>query len=159
MNIKFNPPPALVQAVLTFRSAIERYAPASRFLKSFPDETCQHVSRLLARYLAEQGWGKADMVVNAIRRAPEGVVQSHAWLSLRGILIDITGDQFPEQADKVVVRARSVFHESFAGSNTLPYDKAMKVTHEWEARYDDAYREILQIINEGCSGDQLMSAG
>lgn len=78
---------------------------------------CGNATPLLGTYLAEIGLGTFDYVLGERReRDADGgpQYQSHAWLEQDGLIVDITGDQFSEGAEAVIVtRERSPLHASF----------------------------------------------
>jgi hypothetical protein len=99
-----------------FRSAIRATDPAEidpqvRFIvAAFPKGVCGAVCFLLGHYLRENGFSEAEYV-NGIRPA-DG--ESHAWIEIDGIIVDITGDQFDEIADEVMVTADATWHRQFS---------------------------------------------
>jgi hypothetical protein len=99
-----------------FRNAIRQTDPAEvddevRFIvASFPKGVCGAVCFLLGHYLRENGFPGAEYV-NGIRRC-DG--ESHAWIETGGIIVDITGDQFPEIAEGVVVTLDRTWHAQFS---------------------------------------------
>jgi len=99
-----------------FRTAIRATDPSEvdpevRFIVSaFPAGVCGAVCFLLGHYLRENGFPGAEYV-NGIRRR-DG--QSHAWIETEGIIVDITGDQFAEVADEVVVTRDATWHRQFS---------------------------------------------
>ena|SRR5215204_3097983 len=76
-------------------------------LRAFPSGACADASLLLSKYLQEKGEGKAEYVSGTDGN------QTHAWLELDGILIDITADQFNSSIDPVIVSTNSTWHERF----------------------------------------------
>jgi hypothetical protein len=76
-------------------------------LQAFPSGACADASLLLAKYLQEKGEGKAEYV------SGNDGNQTHAWLELDGIIIDITADQFNRSIDPVIVSTNSTWHQSF----------------------------------------------
>ena len=107
---------ALRMLATRFRSAIRATDPSEvdpevRFIVAgFPKDACGEVCFLLGHYLRENGFPAAEYV-NGIRRA-DG--QSHAWIETGGIIVDITGDQFAEVADEVVVTGDTTWHRQFS---------------------------------------------
>jgi hypothetical protein len=99
-----------------FRSAIRATDPAEvhpdvRFIiAAFPKGVCGAVCFLLGHYLRENGFPGAEYV-NGFRRL-DG--ESHAWIETGGIIVDITGDQFAEVADEVVVTRDRSWHRQFS---------------------------------------------
>lgn len=90
----------LVQAKLKalvsrFRVAVEQVVAAKgapSYIQGFPRGCCGIVSELMGDYLNTLSIGDFHYVCSAKYGA------SHAWLELDGLIIDITGDQFPGRA-------------------------------------------------------------
>jgi hypothetical protein len=99
-----------------FRAAIQATDPAEvdaevRFIvASFPRGVCGAVCFLLGHYLRENGFPGAEYV-NGIRRS-DG--ESHAWIETDGIIVDITGDQFAEIDEGVIVTRDFAWHRQFS---------------------------------------------
>jgi hypothetical protein len=107
---------ALRSLATRFRSAIRATDPSEvdpevRFIVAgFPKGVCGAVCFLLGHFLRENGFPTAEYV-NGIRRL-DG--ESHAWIETDGIIVDITGDQFAEVAEEVVVTRDFSWHRQFS---------------------------------------------
>jgi hypothetical protein len=107
---------ALRTLATRFRAAIcatnpNEVDPEVRFIvASFPKGVCGAVCFLLGHYLRQNGFPNAEYV-NGIRRS-DG--ESHAWIETEGIIVDITGDQFSEVADEVIVTGDTAWHRQFS---------------------------------------------
>jgi hypothetical protein len=107
---------ALRTLATRFRTAIRATPPSEvdpevRFIvAAFPKGSCGEVCFLLGHFLRQNGFPGAEYV-NGIRRF-DG--QSHAWIETDGIIVDITGDQFAEVVDEVVVTLDSTWHGDFS---------------------------------------------
>ena len=80
----------------SFRKAIEAARDDGRFdsdqmFRHFPTACCGIASELLARYLLDNGYN-ATYICGTCRK--NNIHQSHAWLEVDGVIVDITGDQF-----------------------------------------------------------------
>lgn len=95
-----------VVAATRFRRAIEATRPHPTSFGSFPTGACGAVCELLGDYLRDSGLGDW-LYVMGLRATDNG--GTHAWLERDGILIDITGDQFPGVVEKVLVRVAPAF--------------------------------------------------
>jgi hypothetical protein len=62
---------------------------------------------ILAKYLKENGQ-EGFVYVCGMRDG-----HSHAWLRRDGLIVDITGDQFPDNGDSVCVSRGSAWHAQF----------------------------------------------
>lgn len=87
------------------RSAIES-ADRSRWggYASFPSGACGNVSEVLARVMRER-LGLDALYVSGTDSVDR---QSHAWVEVNDVIIDITADQFGQPP--VIVRARNPWH-------------------------------------------------
>jgi hypothetical protein len=107
---------ALRTLATRFRTAVRQTDPAEvdpqvRFIvASFPKGVCGAICFLLGHYLRQNGFPAAEYV-NGIRRS-DG--ESHAWIETDGIIVDITGDQFAEIADGVIVTVDGAWHRQFS---------------------------------------------
>ncbi len=138
------PPARVLEEVTAFRAAVERYVAGAphRQIKGFPNGMCKLTSLLLARHLAERGFGEPTLIANAARPASDGGEdETHAWLELDGVTIDLTADQFPNQPVIIVTAYESPFHRSFSGQTQSPYSRSDKMSAH--------FREYFDIIYEG----------
>jgi hypothetical protein len=107
---------ALRSLATRFRGAIlatdpSEVDPEVRFVVAgFPKDVCGEICFLLGHYLRENGFASAEYV-NGVRRI-DGA--SHAWIEVEGIIVDITGCQFPEVDDVVVVTLDRAWHRQFS---------------------------------------------
>ncbi|MCU7652182.1 hypothetical protein ODJ80_05090 [Acutalibacter sp. LFL-21] len=90
----------LKKLVYKFRNAIERAKDNNEpgeFFRKFPIGQCGNTSDMLAQYLIENHIGPIELV-SGIYYADDPNYpddrQSHAWLLVKGVIIDITCDQF-----------------------------------------------------------------
>jgi len=83
--------------VLDFRRAIE-VAQANKepgeFFRKFPVGQCGNTSDMLAQYFIDNGIGPITYVNGTYYGNGFNDIQSHTWLVVNGLVIDITGDQF-----------------------------------------------------------------
>jgi hypothetical protein len=107
---------ALRTLATQFRMAIHATDPAEvdpevRFIVAgFPKGVCGAVCLLFGHYLRQNGFPDAEYV-NGIRRSDR---ESHAWIETDGIIVDITGDQFAEVDEEVIVTADATWHRQFS---------------------------------------------
>lgn len=90
--------PFLYDCALKFRQAIEKAKFAGEFtndriLFKFPTACCGDASCLLGQYLLDYGIS-SKYVCGNYYYDDGGGAQSHAWLEIGDVIIDITGDQF-----------------------------------------------------------------
>ena len=86
----------LEKLVFAFRKAIERAQKndePGEFFRKFPTGQCGHTSDLLAQFLIDNG-GSQVRYVYGTYYGRNDKMQSHAWLSVGDMIIDITADQF-----------------------------------------------------------------
>lgn len=110
--------------VYEFRAAIDQanaqgeFAFDQSFLR-FPCGCCGDASELLAQYLLEHGIRSTYVCGNRYFDDPEEGTQSHAWLRVDGLIIDITGDQFCDRISyynydqRVYIGPGDAFHDLF----------------------------------------------
>jgi hypothetical protein len=109
----------------SFRARLEAVPLQDRYLtlQRFPRGSCGDASLLHADYLRNQGYQDIAYVLG-VRGIHENR-HSHAWLVVEGFIIDITGDQFAEITEPVIVCRASNFHDSF----------------EWDLSHTSNYRD------------------
>jgi hypothetical protein len=101
---------------MRFRRAVRATSPDEvdpevRFIvASFPRGVCGAICFLLGHYLRQNGFPDAEYC-NGIRLS-DG--ESHAWIETDGLIVDITGDQFAEIDDEVIVTADTTWHRQFS---------------------------------------------
>ena len=99
---------AIRAVAIIFRDAIERCIERLNAvsLRQFPRGSCGDVSDMLGMFMQETLKVDSEYVSGWANR------QSHAWLELDRIVIDITADQF-EGNEAVIVSGDSQFHRQF----------------------------------------------
>jgi hypothetical protein len=104
----------LSRIVSKYRKALKKVAQQSQIegLKDFPVGACGVTSELLGAYLLECGFEGLQIASGNDRSG-----QSHSWLELRGIIIDITGNQFKTNKHKVLITQDRQYHSHFHGSD------------------------------------------
>jgi hypothetical protein len=131
-----------------FRAAVEacdlRRLPIT--FHEFPNGSCGDATLILAKYLNDNGH-EGFVYVCGIRDG-----HSHAWLQRGDLIVDITGDQFPDNEHSVCVSRRSAWHAQFeidheSSSDIDLYDDLTRVG------LGAAYNKILQQLS--LSGDSL----
>jgi hypothetical protein len=131
---------ALVHRLATlasqFRSALTTWAPTTLpiGLQAFPRGACGDASLLLARYIEETVGDMPEYV------SGKDGNQSHGWLELNGIIIDITADQFDDVNDPVVVTTNLSWHQRFKEQSR----RAVGID-DYDA-LNTAYQEIIKCI-------------
>ena len=102
-------PNRLFVIVEKFRKAIERNLPKFQLtsFSYFPHGSCDDASDLLGYFLNHQ-YKQRFQCVSGLNKSR----QSHTWLQQKGLIIDITADQFPSR-DPVIVTLDHEFHNQF----------------------------------------------
>ena len=91
-----------------FRRSIEACrATLPIWLQDFPNGACLDASLLLGHHLKRTGIGNPTYVRGAKDR------QTHAWLEMDGVIIDITADQFDDSSTGVMVTTDPTWHSQF----------------------------------------------
>lgn len=92
-----------------FRAAIEacdlKRLPIT--FHEFPRGACGDATLILAKYFKDNGQ-EGFVYVCGMRDG-----HSHAWLQRDGLIVDITGDQFPDNDQRICVIRGSVWHAQF----------------------------------------------
>ena len=76
-------------------------------LHNFPNGACGDASLLLGDYLYSIGYSQVAYVSGWRNN------QSHAWIEIDDVIIDITADQFSEKKDAVIVTTDKSWHNQF----------------------------------------------
>lgn len=77
--------------------------------REFPRGACGSSSIVLGQFLSEHGLG--DFMYMNGRRSSDERVNCHTWLQQGSLIVDITGDQFPDRPRIFVGRADPWFAE------------------------------------------------
>lgn len=83
--------------VFNFRKAIEvakENNEQGEFFRKFPTGQCGNASNLLAQYLIDNGISSILYVNGTYYGENSYDSQSHAWLVVEGLIVDITAEQF-----------------------------------------------------------------
>lgn len=147
----------LEKLVFNFRYAIERAKKSGEdgdFFVRFPAGQCGVASDMLAQYLIENGYCHITYVCGTFYGNTPFESQSHAWLEIKNLIIDITGDQFknhnvPLKRDiPVYIGPMSNYYRQF---ECLAGDvhEHFGLNKSWSNYYDlkKWYKTILKYIN------------
>lgn len=123
------------QHACKFRIAIEKAKVAGEFdsylsFSRFPRACCGDASDLLAQFFLENEINSTYVWGNRYFDDPEEGTQSHAWILVDGLIVDITGDAFHSLFD---VEERNM-HEFYGIEN---------YGHMCQPRLYDLYRKII----------------
>lgn len=83
--------------VFNFRNAIETAKgnnEPDHFFRKFPTGQCGNTCDMLAQFLIDNGIGPIRYINGTYYGGDENVMQSHTWLLVYDLIIDITADQF-----------------------------------------------------------------
>lgn len=94
------------------RHAIENCSRDELPWPAFPRGACGDTCNVLAQVLHDEGFEGAEYICGN-KYSSDGSPSSHAWLRFNGLIVDITADQFPEVADKVIVTSASKWHKNW----------------------------------------------
>lgn len=113
--------------VKNFRNAIE-LAKFNRekgsFFRDFPTGQCGRTSDLLAQYLIDNGFSQIYYVNGTYYYPDVFDSQEHAWLEVKGLIVDITCDQFKYCDEPLInnspvyVGPKNSFYELFESDTT-----------------------------------------
>jgi hypothetical protein len=107
-----------------------------RKFSAFPKDCCGHASVLLALYLRDEGFADVRYVYNG-RRSPD----SHAWVEVGGIIVDITADQFTDNPNAVIVTEERSWHSRFSGEQRRS-EILGGFADEAKQNYENAYAAV-----------------
>ena len=95
--------------------------------------------RLFGVYLQRQGCGE-PVLVTASREADD---QQHCWISLRGLIVDLTAGRFREKASGIIVAQRSPWHEQWYREGIAVLDSPQ--VEQWlsDRSFVDSYMMVL----------------
>ena len=142
-----------------FRGALELTDPSCfegtcLSVNYFPYACCDHTSLLLATYLANNSFPGAD-IIRGIDGGDHQELNSHVWLELEGLKIDITADQFNRYGYEnapIIVEKANVFLSSFGANNMGLGDfRQFLLLHHASRLIDDftlSYQTITSIIRQ-----------
>lgn len=143
------------QLASKFRMAIERAKDAGEFdtdfvFSSFPRACCGDASDLLAQYLLENDIRSTYVCGNRYFDDPGEGTQSHAWLLVHGLIVDITGDQFINNSlyynysMPVYVGGKDSFHSLFEVEerDVHEFNGLENYGHMCQPRLFDLYKKI-----------------
>ena len=113
----------LILIINRFRIELERFIHIEdTSLKSFPRGCCKPTSFILRQYLEDSHGIKNIMYVWGTNAEDN----THGWLEINDVIIDLTADQFSENYPKVMIvnSQESNFHKSFKRQLRFPNDFA-----------------------------------
>ena len=146
-----NSTPNITQdAVKKFRKAIIQI-PSSEFqfklFEDFPKNCCEYVSYLLGRYLYEKYNYKNFFLITAENRYKTKI--RHSWLERKGLLIDITANQFSSTNKTTFVLKNSDWHlKRFKILTSIPIPKTWNIFHDdVKEQLEKDYVKIISIID------------
>lgn len=85
------------------------------WFKFFPRGCCKEASLVLAKHLHKKEFGIADIICG------ERNCETHIWLEIEGVIVDITADQFEDIDEAVIVVESSIFHDKFEKKGKSKY--------------------------------------
>ncbi|MGF1689690.1 hypothetical protein [Photobacterium kagoshimensis] len=120
----------LEQLATEFRDAIDRLIASDTsistygFKARFPHGQCLNSSQMLATYLKDKGIEDVSVISGTI-----GNMGSHAWVTVKDVIVDITADQFEDYIyPKVFVAAESNLHSSYSSELAMFQDLGQELS-------------------------------
>ena len=100
--------------VVAFHDALERhdFSDSRLNLRKFPVECCHYACNLLTIFLFDQGYTNIQKFSGG---RPDDSSESHLWLTVNGVIVDITAYQFDETIEKAIVARDSSWHSVLHG--------------------------------------------
>lgn len=110
----------LIKLVHNFRLVMQNSQPSdfdgtSLSASQFPSACCDDSSQILAAYLSDNGYVGAKLIRGEYG-GRDSELQTHVWLSLNNVNIDITADQFNEYGynnPRVIIESNNAFLSTF----------------------------------------------
>lgn len=110
----------LLHFIYKFKTVAENLNPidfdfVTFLLKGFPHRCCDDSSQLLAAYMTDNGF-EGSQLIRGEYGGYESEIVSHVWLDYKGLLIDITAEQFNNYGynhSSIIFPNDSCFHSSF----------------------------------------------
>ena len=136
-----------------FRIAIEKTVFDDPQLKGFPRGACGPATILVSQYLMENGVTEMKYFCGLHPLPEKHSTQSHAWVDLDGLIIDITGDQFRDRSEylkydiPVYVGPMDDFHKLFHKSQIHPLNGFQDYDERTKLRYSREYAKVLANIS------------
>lgn len=88
------------------RKALEGGGFSFNGLADFPRGACGTTADMLGQYFQELGLGEWNYRQGLLPDSGN----THGWIERKGLLVDITADQFPDVKQSVIVTAHSPWH-------------------------------------------------
>ncbi len=114
----------LSKLAVRFRQAVEEEISISDYvdveLNSFPVGSCEVTSQMFALYLISLNYENVKLTFNKRNKLDLSDYRkdSHVWIVVGGeLIIDLTGDQYSDCSEPVIVSKNSKFHNSFSLKN------------------------------------------
>ncbi len=126
------------------RHAIEATPKSERggMLVKFPKKCCHHGVKLLALHFS--GLGLTGLVRAQGERRRIGMC--HVWLEHRGVIVDITVDQFGKRLPPVIVTRRSRWHEAWMPEHEPIAENLLSRWREADPDVYDVYRAYRSVL-------------
>ena len=139
--------------VTKFRKAIEKAKNSenSEFFRKFPTGQCGYTCDLLSEYLHENGYTEISYVCGSYYGKSFDELQSHAWLEVNGIVIDITSDQFKFHCEPiknnipVYVGPITNYYRKVFEVDERDYHKHFGLCEEW-TNYSELKTDYMAIM-------------
>jgi len=136
-----------------FRDGLEKNASSDSpgFLSGFPDGCCNWASYMIGHFIKYE-CGLEPVEIQAERYFNES--DSHSWLMVNDITIDITSDEFYDSNDTVVVKVNSPWHEAW---NIVRREEIRsieffdKVDHGSKYSPSEYYELIAKEVRKSCT--------
>jgi hypothetical protein len=107
---------------------------------------CEFASNLLGRYLRDEGFDNVRYVCGSRRLEARTGDERHAWLEAQGFIIDITGDQFPDGIEPVVVTDDHSWHSRFRIFESRDATDLNDYPVAAQKQYERLFRQVVRKI-------------
>jgi hypothetical protein len=111
-------------------------------LRDFPTNACHHATNILALHLSEIGLSGLTRASGERQRTP--AAPWHVWLEHRGVIVDITADQFRKRwLPPVIVARGSRWHAAWKPKRELIPETSFAT---WRAADHGSYRAYRSVL-------------
>lgn len=122
-------------------------APAGDMFKTFPAGCCGAAAELVARYLREAG--EPALYASGTRGNADDF-NSHAWVEIGPVILDVTAGQFPEIRSRFIVTTSRTWHSQWEAD--VPPRPPIVTAANWPAYPFGAWTALQAALNQALEG-------
>ncbi len=141
---------AVSKLAVRFRQAVEEEISTSDYvdveLNSFPLGSCEVSSQMFALYLISLDYENVKLTFNKRNKLDltDYRKDSHVWIVIDDeLIIDLTGDQYSDCSEPVIVSKNSDFHNSFTLHDIREVTGTCLIRPGCTSGYSNFYRKVV----------------